>query len=297
MLKIQLEELEIFVTAVESGNFTKTASLLGITASVVSRTIKKLENKLTTTLFTRTTRKLYLTQEGEWLYQRARELVNQAQGIETYLGDKAGAPNGRLVVDAATPFSIHAIGPLIAGFNQRYPGVRVILQSTESNVDLIEHKVDVAIRIGQLQDSSLKARKLGECFRKLYASPGYIELFGAPDNVSQLSHHACLGFANVEKLNTWPLATDDGSLLKVAPATFADNGETLKQLAIKGCGIACLSSFTADDDVRSGRLVPLLETQTIKQPIPVYAVFYAVNGMDRRLRCFLDHLSENIRLS
>ena len=122
MLKIQLEELEIFITVVDSGNFSKAANVLGITSSVVSRTIKKLENKLATTLFNRTTRKVHLTQEGEWLYNNAYKMIVQANNIESYLGDKQREPKGKLIIDAATPFSIHAIGPLIAGFTPPVTG-------------------------------------------------------------------------------------------------------------------------------------------------------------------------------
>ncbi|KGJ96679.1 LysR substrate-binding domain-containing protein [Thalassotalea sp. ND16A] len=132
----------------------------------------------------------------------------------------------------------------------------------------------------------LKARKLGECYRKLFASPEYIEIHGYPECVSQLQNHSCLGFAKHENLNIWALAGDDDKFIKISPSTLADNGETLKQLAVQGCGIACISSFTANEDVLLGRLIPLLEEHTIKQPIAIYAVFYSANAMNNRLRCF-----------
>lgn len=297
MLKIQLEELEIFITVSKSGSFTKAADALSITSSVVSKTVKKLENKLKTTLFNRTTRKVILTQEGEWLLSQANSLIQQAYNIESHLGDKHGAPAGKLTVDAATPFALHALGPLIAGFNSLHPDITITLQASESIIDLIDRKVDVAIRIGELEDSSLKARKLGECFRYLYASPDYLAKHGKPKNVSQLSQHMCLGFDKPQKLNTWPIASGDEELTKIQPSAYADSGETLKQLAIKGCGIVCISSFTAEEDVEAGRLVTVLEKQTVKIPIPVYAVFYSDNEVNNRLRCFLDYISEHIVLS
>ena len=296
MLKIQLEELEMLVAVVNFGNFSKAAEEINVTASVVSRTIKKLEDKLNTTLFNRTTRKIHLTQEGEWLFREAGSLVAHALKIESHLGDRSKEQEGTVVVDAATPFSLHAIGPLIAGFSQCYPNVVVTLQSSESNIDLIERKVDIAIRIGQLEDSNLKARKLGESVRQLYASPPYVKSQGDPKTAAELKKHACLGFVKPSKLNIWPIKDRSGHKLQVKPRTFADNGETLRQLAVQGCGIACLSSFTVREDVLSGKLVPILKDKVIQESIPLYAVFYSENEVDPRIRCFLDYISEHIDL-
>lgn len=296
VLKIQLDEIEVFVSAVDLGNYVSAANALNITSSVVSRTIKKLERKLNTTLFNRTTRKIYLTQEGQWLYDNINSVIAQVQSVESYFNDETRQPAGKLIIDAATPFTLHAIGPLIAGFNQLYPDITITLQSSESRIDLIDHGVDVAIRIGELEDSSLRAKKLGDCFRQIYAAPKYINIYGYPKKASQLKQHACLGFSQEDVLNTWPLADGSEKKMKITPRILADSGETLRQLAIKGCGVVCISSFTAKDDVLAGNLVPVLEKQTIKIPIPVYAVFYAKAGINRRLRCFLDYVSENIRL-
>ncbi len=296
MLKIQLEELEIFVTVVNSGNFSKAANVLGVTSSVVSRTVKKLEDKLNTTLFNRTTRKVDVTQEGEWLFINAQSMLSDARKMESFLGTKDREPEGRLVVDAATPFSLHALGPLIRGFNRQYPKVRVTLQSNESNIDLLERRVDLAIRIGELQDSSLKCRKIGDSFRKLYASPDYLRANSVPRSAEELRSHACLGFVRPEKLNIWPVKLAD-QYLEITPHTLADSGETLKQLAINGCGIACISSFTAQADVETGSLVQILENETILLPVPIYAVFYSDNEMNSRLRCFIDYISAHVQLS
>jgi len=296
MLKIQIEELEMLVATVNCGNFSKAAEELGVTASVVSRTIKKLENKLNTTLFNRTTRKTQLTQEGQWLFNEASAMIAQGQRVESQLGERTAAPAGRLVVDAATPFSLHAIAPLIAGFNQEYPDVTVIMTSTESNIDLIERKVDIAIRIGHLTDSTLKARKLGETSRQLYASPSYIDKYGLPKSPSDLKQHNCLGFVKPDRLNVWPLQDKNKNAIHIVPKTYADNGETLRQLAIQGCGIACLSRFTVNADVQAGHLRPILESDIQPESIPIYAVFYSDNEVNPRMRCFLDYISEHIVL-
>jgi len=297
MLKIQLDELETFNIVVKSENFSDAANTLGITPSVVSRTIKKLEHKINASLFNRTTRKNQLTQEGEWLYQYSRSIVTQTETIESYFNDQNKAPYGNLVIDAATPFSLHAIAPLIPAFQKKFPDINVILQSTESNIDLIHNKVDIAIRIGNLEDSTLKAKKLGQTTRKLYASPDYLQKNGIPKSARDLHNHLCLSFSAPEKLNIWPIQDVNGQPIHVVSSLQADNGETIKQLAIKGAGIACLSSFMTKDDVNKGLLVSVLEKQLSVQHIPIYAVYYAEKEVNKRVRSFLTYLSEHINLT
>jgi DNA-binding transcriptional LysR family regulator len=294
MLKIQIDELEIFTTVVNSENFSEAALLLGLSSSVVSRTIKKLEKKLDTSLFSRTTRKIRLTQEGEWLFQHAKSITATSESIESYFTDKNKTPTGQITIDAATPFALHAIAPLLPKFHAQYPSLTVYLQSTESKVDLINHKVDIAIRIGSLNDSTLKARKLGESKRKLYAAPSYLERNGTPQTPDDIRNHTCLAFSKPEHLNTWPIKDSDGELITVNSRALADNGDLIKQLAIQAYGIACISSFTAKDDVAQGRLVSLLEEHVINKPIPIYAVFYSEKEVNNRIRCFLDYLCEHV---
>ena len=296
MVNTELQELEIFVTVVKRGNFSKAAEELAIAASVVSRCIQKLEGKLKVTVFNRTTRKIKLTQEGEWLYQQAVEIINKVSCIESHLCKAHTHPQGTIRVDAATPFTLHAIAPVIPGLKKQFEQIKIILTSNESIVDLIERNVDVAIRIGLLSDSTLKARKLGNSYRKVYASPEYLKTQCQISKVSDLNQHPCLGFVNPEKLNTWPLIADDGKWIKIQPELVADNGETLKQLAKQGCGLVCISSFTAEQDVLAGKLVCVLEKDTQLVPVPVYAVFYSDNEMNVRLRSFLDYLIEHIYL-
>jgi len=297
MLKIQIDELEVFTIVVNSSSFSEAASSLGLSSSVVSRTIKKLEQKLDTTLFNRTTRKIRLTLEGEWLFQHAKSITTKSEGIESYFADKNKKPKGHITVDAATPFALHAIAPLLPEFHIQYPDLVVALQSTESNIDLINHKVDIAIRIGSLDDSTLKARKLGESIRKLYAAPTYLARYGTPQSSDDLREHTCLAFSKPEQLNIWPIKDSNEELITVKSKALVDNGEMLKQLAIQGYGIACISSFTAKEDVKLGRLVLVLEDEIIKKPIPIYAVYYSEKEVNSRLRCFIDYLCEHICLS
>lgn len=295
-MKLTIEELVIFSAVVESESFTRAADRLNLAASVLSRSLKKLETKLECRLLHRTTRSISLTQEGEWLFSQAAEIISRVTDVEAFFLEEEHQPRGVVRVDAATPFTLHAIVPLISGFKQSYPEVTVVLESSESIINLVERKVDVAVRIGELESSSLKARKLGTTYRGIYASPDYIKLHGRPKNGAALTNHSCLGFTKPNKLNTWPIAGTNNDPLTVNPEIFADSGETLRQLALQGSGIACLSAFTVKQDIAEGRLLPLLKKKMLDIRIPVYLVYYSDKAVSGRVRCFIDYIAERIDL-
>jgi len=292
-MKVTLEELEVFSTVVKSGSFSRAADDLELAASVVSRSLKKLETKLNCSLLNRTTRSLSLTQEGEWLFTQAAEILDKAAAVEAYFLEDH-PPQGIVTVDAATPFTLHAIVPLIAGFNKLYPDVTIVLESSESISKLIEKRVDIAIRIGDLENSTLKARKIGDTYRGIYASPAYIERYGSPKNGAALESHRCLGFTKSDRLNTWPVLNTDKSPITINPKILASSGEALRQLALQGNGIACLSAFVARQDIAEGRLISLLEKKILRTPIPVHLVYYSDKALSSRVRCFIDYIIEFI---
>ena len=293
-MKVTLDELALFNAIVENGSFSRAADNLNLAASVVSRNLKKLENKLGSNLLYRTTRNISLTPEGQWLSERAAEIISKATDIEAHFLEENGRPRGVVTVDAATPFTLHAITPLISGFNNRYPDITVVLESSESNINLVERKVDIAIRIGELESSSLKAKKIDDTYRGIYAAPCYIERYGIPESGEALVDHCCLGFTRPDKLNIWPVMGANKTLVVVTPKIMADNGETLRQLALQGNGIACLSVFTVRRDVESGRLVSLFKKNILDIPIPVYLVYYSDKAANGRVRCLIDYIAEHI---
>ncbi|TQV81244.1 LysR family transcriptional regulator [Exilibacterium tricleocarpae] len=294
--KVTIDELVLFNAIVANGSFSRAADSLNLAASVVSRSLKRLETKLGSSLLNRTTRNISLTQEGQWLFDRAAGIIAGINAIEAHFLEETGRPRGIVRVDAATPFTLHAIAPLIAGFNERYPDITVVLESSESTINLIERKVDIAVRIGELESSSLTARKIGDTYRGIYAAPGYIERRGVPGSAADLRDHCCLGFTKPEKLNTWPVLGPDKTPLAVTPAVLADSGESLRQLALQGNGIACLSAFTVRRDVKAGRLIPLLKNKLLDMPIPVSLVYYADNAASERVRSLIDYIAEHIDL-
>jgi DNA-binding transcriptional LysR family regulator len=283
-----------FVTVTETGSFSTAAQQLGQTPSGVSRTVSRLEKELGMTLMHRTTRRLDLTAEGAWLLERARRVLAELADTEAQAAARRGHPAGLVRVNAATPALDHLVAPLVADFLDAYPQVSLELTSGETVVDLIEEKVDVAIRIGILPDSSLNARLLGRSRIRVLAAPGYLERHGRPGTPAELAGHRLLGFTAPASLNTWPLrdGSQEGFLAK--PQVTASSGETLRHLALGGAGIVSLSDFLSGADVAAGRLVPLLEDATLPWTQPVWAVFYKQGALAPRVAALVEFLARRL---
>jgi DNA-binding transcriptional LysR family regulator len=298
-MKTSTDELQVFVTVIDSGSITAAAEKLGQTVSGVSRALTRLENKLDTALVRRTTRRLHLTDEGEAFLLRARAILDAMEEAEESVARGRARPSGRLRVDAASPFMLHCVAPHMTAFSALYPEIRLELTSNERIVDLLEQKVDIAIRIGALQDSTLHARALGSSKLRVLASPAYLAEYGEPRTVEALRAHRLIGFTAPEHLNRWPLREgrkDKTGSLKIEPAITASSGETLRQLTLSGWGIACLADFMTAADVRDQRLVPILGNVLVDERQPVSAVYYQSASLAGRVQCFLDFIAARVKL-
>lgn len=287
---LSVDALIAFAAVIDTGSFSAAAERLGQTPSGISRTVSRLESQLGMTLITRTTRRLDLTEEGSWLLVRARKILSDLQETEEQLAARLSQPSGLVRVNAATPVLDHLVAPLAAEFMDAYPLVRLELISGETVIDLIEERIDLAIRIGPLVDSTLNARRLGTSGLRLLASPAYLARHGRPEQIADLSRHRLLGFTTPASLNIWPLPQQEGEGLPVEPAIAASSGETLRHLALAGAGIVCLADFLTRHDVAGGRLVPILESATLPWTQPVWTVFYKQGALAPRvgaLVCFL----------
>ena len=289
-MKTTLDELQAFVAVVEAGSITAAAERLGLTISAASRTLARLEDKLQTTLLRRTTRRIELTEEGEAYLGHARAILAAVDDAEEQMAARRLRPVGRLRVDAATPFMLHVIVPLLEGFRARYPEVELELHSNEGIVDLIEKRTDVALRIGALRDSTLHARPIGTSRVRVLASPAYLARQGTPRTVEDLARHVLLGFSQPASLNDWPLRAADGDIVHIKPAIASSSGETLRQMALADLGIVCLSDFMTRADRRAGRLVQLFADRTVEELQAVHAVYYRNTALASRIGCFLDYL-------
>ncbi|WP_454763246.1 LysR substrate-binding domain-containing protein [Cupriavidus campinensis] len=289
-MKTTIDELLAFTAVVDTGSITAAAEQLELTISATSRTLSRLEEKLQTTLLRRTTRRLELTEEGTAFLNHARAILAMVDEAEEQMAARRMRPVGRLRVDAATPFMLHVIVPLLDGFRDRFPEVELELNSNEGIIDLIEKRTDVAFRIGQLKDSTLHARPIGTSRIRVLASPDYLKRHGTPTKPVQLAQHALLGFTQPESLNDWPLRDDDGSVLHIKPTIASSSGETLRSLALAGQGIVCLSDFMTRDARQSGRLVQLFAKQTLDVRQSINAVYYRNTALASRIACFVDHV-------
>lgn len=293
-MKTTLEELQALAAVVDGGSITAAADRLGQTVSAISRALGRLERKLETTLVRRTTRRIALTDEGQAFLARARAVLAALEEAEEDMAARRQLPAGPLRVNAATPFMLHAIAPLVPAFRAAYPQVTLELDTDELNIDLLERRTDVAIRIGALRDSTLHARPLCTSRLRILASPAYLAAHGTPRRPAALSGHTLLGFTAPETLNRWPLRGAHGDEWPVEPAIRASSGETVRRLALEGAGIACLSDFMTAGDRESGELVQVLARDTPDVRQSIQAVYYRNTALAARIRCFLDFVQQRL---
>lgn len=290
-MKTTLEDMQVFVAVVDTGSLTAAAHVLGLTVSAASRTLSRLEQKLQTTLLRRTTRRLELTEEGALFLAHGRAILDAVDAAEEQMLARRMRPAGRLRVDAATPFMLHVLVPLIEGFRARYPDVELELASNEGITDLIEKRTDVALRIGILKDSTLHARLLGTSRIRVLASPAYLARHGTPAAPGELGRHVLLGFTEPETLNDWPLHDVDGSVMRIRPTIASSSGETLRQMALANLGIVCMADFMTREDLVSGRLVQLFPERTLDVLQPINAVYYRNTVLAARITSFVDYVA------
>ncbi|MBV7536750.1 LysR family transcriptional regulator [Duganella sp. sic0402] len=293
-MEINSDDLKTFITVIDSGTLSAASVHLGQTTSGVSRALSRLEDKLATSLLTRTTRRMELTEEGTLFLEKARAILGAMEEAEETIRIRRQKPAGRLCVDAASPFMLHCIVPHVAEFRAMYPEIRLELSSNDQITDLIEHRTDIAIRIGALNDSTLHARALSSSPLYVLASPAYLSSHGTPQTPEDLAQHSLLGFVQYELGNQWPLRHANGNNLPVTPSISASSGETLRQLALAGQGIVCLADFMTRADVEAGRLVKILESDYTGYRQQIHAVYYRNTQLAQRIGCFLEFLQQKL---
>jgi LysR family transcriptional regulator for bpeEF and oprC len=255
-----LRTLAIFVKVAERKSFVRAATDLGITQSGVSNAIKRLEDQVGTLLLARTTRRVSLTEDGAAFFERCRQALAAIDEAEHVLKRAQLKPAGTLRVDVPLAFGRIKLVPLLRAFQDDYPEVRLRLTFTDRYIDLIEEGVDIAIRFGALQDSSLIARRLTTTQFNAAAAPAYIKKYGRPKTPDELAKHNCLAFASRDTRQTrhWRF-TVGGKEITIEPhgtMSFTD-GAALCQAAIDGCGIAQLHNYYLDTAFERGTMVPI----------------------------------------
>jgi len=289
-----LSGLEIFVETAQSQSFVATGRKMGISASAVSKSISRLEERVGVRLFQRSTRTVRLTSEGEVFLERCRRILGEIQAAEDDLSALTTSPRGRLRVGLALVGGLPL--PFISAFMERYPEIQLDLDFTDRMVDVIDEGFDVVIRGSELQDSRLMSRPLGPYQSCLVASPAYLQTRGIPTQPSDLLNHSCLHYRwqNSGKLYQWPFkkqqAIQAGESLPVT--MVCSNVEALIYLAQAGRGIACVPDFAVKDSLAAGRLEKVLSSSLVGGST-FHVVWPSSRQMAPKVRAFVDFAVEN----
>jgi len=289
-----MDDLETFIAVVDGGSFTAAARKLDTTVTAVSRRIKALEQRLGTRLLNRTTRQVSLTEAGQLYHGRVRRVLEELRDVESELGEFGTDPGGQLRLTAPMSFGIHHLGPLVAEFAILHPRIEIELQLDDRTVDIVEAGLDMALRIGHLRDSSLVARPLTSIARVICAAPAYLEQRGVPGRPEELASHDCLHYANLSRREEWRLRGPEGPLaVEIDGRYCSNNGDALCQAAVAGLGIALLPGFIVADDLKAGRLVPLLEDYA-PEDFSLYALYPSRHFVPAKIRLFLAFLAARL---
>lgn len=282
-------EMMVFVRVVEAGSFSEAARLLLMTPSTVSKLIARLEARLGVRLIERSTRRLALTSEGQFYYERSRALLGQLDETEQQIAQGGAEAEGVIRVTSSVTFGVAALEPILPEFLQAYPRIAVDLSLSDDVVDLYLDRTDVAIRVGKLQDSNLMARRIGETRRRIVASPAYLARHGTPRTPEDLMSHNCLGF-NFRRANpVWPMR-EGGRIVErmLSGSLLANNGETLRRMALAGVGVARIADYHLRGPIARGELVEILQDSDIGETDEIHALFRGAQFLPARVRAFLD---------
>ena len=291
-------EMEVFVRVVEQGGFSAAARLSRLTPSAVSKLMARLERRLGVRLLNRSTRRLQLTPEGAAFYASAVRILDEIAAAEQEAAAGA-APRGRLRVNTSVHFGMAHLLPLLPAFLERHPEMSVDVALTDTVVDLLDERADVAIRVGPMRDSRLVAKKLGESRNMVVAAPSYIARHGLPRTPRELERHNRLRFCFTRMVEGWPFLDGTGGILTVPPDgnALVSDGEAIKALALAGLGLVRVSEFQVRAEVAAGLLVPVLEHLNPGDLSEVHAVYMGGSGpLSARIRAFVDFLAANVRI-
>lgn len=282
-----------FVCVADTGTISAAADRLDIAKSAVSRRLRELENHLGVELVHRTTRHLALTPSGEDFYHRATRLLADLDQAEEAVTREHGELSGVLRIAAPLSFGLMHLQPAITAFMAAHPGVSFDLNLDDDEVDLVADGYDLGIRLASLPDSTLMARKLAPIRNLAVASPDYLARHGTPNHPADLAEHDCLIYSNVPETQVWGYTDARGRWQPVQGRRRlrVNNGDFLREAAIRGAGIVIEPTFLLHRAVAEGKLVPVLADQPWPE-IGAYAVYPQTRHLSARVRAFIDFLAQ-----
>ena len=287
----RLTEMEAFAMVVDQGGFTDAAKKMGISKSAVSKHVSSLEARLGARLLNRTTRRVSPTEIGLAYYDRARRVLNDAGEADALVSSMQSDPSGLLRISVATDFGVNHLSPVLGEFLSDFPDITVNMVLNNRYVELISEGFDMAIRIGDLEDSSLRARKLTETSMRTIASPSYFQRHGRPQKIDDLNDHKLLHYSNHSAGNVWKITAPSGEKRQVRTAGWltVNDGQSLLNAAVSGLGIAYLPSFLYAEALEKGLVedaIPDLPMETQG----IYAVYPPGRFTQPKVRAFIDFL-------
>lgn len=284
-------EMTAFVRSVDTGGFSAAARELGLTPSALSKLVTRLEDRLGARLLQRTTRRLQLTPEGEAFYARSRRILADIDEAEAEVLQAGISPKGLLRLHCGSAFGMHQLAPAIPLFLARHPEVKLDITINDQPLASLEEGVDLAIRIGALDESSMVARRICNLERVICAAPSYLAKYGTPRTPDDLQQHNCLWITSLPVLRRWPFDTDDGiRVVHIDGNVIANNAETVLQLTIAGVGITRLTDVIVGDAIRRGELVPILTDWHHVEPVPLYATYPSGRNLSPKIRAMVEFL-------
>ncbi len=284
---MDFNEVSIFIKVIQKGSFSAAAMALNMPKSTVSTKISNLEKQLGLSLITRTTRKIRLTPAGEAFYLRSNKAIEEILAAESELKAETMAPQGRLRITAPVDIGNTLLPNLAVHFLKLYPRVNLEIVLTDQNVDFLDDEIDLALRAGKLKDSSLIAKKIGEVSFRLYASPKYLAEKKTPVTIADLKTHHGVFFASLWK-DGWTLKSDKKSYqVKLAQKLVVNNMKMVHGLALEGAGIALLPTFFCEEDVKKGKLIPILK-DVRSEIAPLHLVYPSQKYIPPAVRAFIE---------
>ena len=287
---MNIEHLRLFVRIAQTYNISQAGQELGLSPAVASSHINKLEAGLGVRLIHRTTRKVSLTEEGIAFFPHAEDVIASVEAAQASVGAGKSTPSGTLRISTPASFGRMHVLPALADFMERYPEIKVDLKLSDTIVDLVEGGFDIAIRISQLKDSSLIAKKLADDNRILCASPGYIAKYGAPSTPEDLKQHQCISLIGLED---WSFETPKGPAnFKVKGKFRTDNGEAVRDASVSGIGITIGSKWSVYKQIQSGELVHIMPKHPLISETAIWAVYPSSRLLAPKVRAFIDYFSD-----
>ncbi|HEB93774.1 MAG TPA: LysR family transcriptional regulator [Gammaproteobacteria bacterium] len=288
-----IKRMQIFTLVVDTGSFSKAAKRLGIARSAISRHITALERTHGVRLLNRTTRHLSLTEAGRIYYESCTRIAAEADALSQRLHQLREQPTGTLRVAGPTSFATQ-LAALVQAFQKQHPGVTVELRLDDRVIDMVDEGIDVSVRIGWLEDSRLIARRICDAPRIICAAPGYLERRGRPKTPAQLTGHECIIFTLLPTPYQWHFShRGQHETIHVKGHLLTNSTIALRELVKGGAGIAPLSRFMVSEDIRAGRLEPLLEKYDCGSA-GIYAVYQDRRYQQPKVRLFIECLMKRL---